>query len=206
MFLVFVNSLFIGYSGAVMPGSMLTYTINKSLKSGAKTGLFVSLGHAFLEMFLVLFIFLGAGTFMSGRLFQTIVGILGGIILVYLGSSMIWEVWKKKNVFQITKMNEEKQGNTFLAGIILSITNPYFLIWWAVVGLSLILEAHRTFGVIGIILFYFGHILSDISWFSFISFLVSKTRNLLNQKIYNVITVCLGLFLVIFGIKFMLGI
>lgn len=51
MITLFLKSLIIGYSGAVMPGSIFTYTVDKSLRNGAMSGLLVSLGHAFLELF-----------------------------------------------------------------------------------------------------------------------------------------------------------
>ena len=49
---IFLQSLLIGYSGAMMPGSLLTYTLDKSIKSGPKAGLIISIGHALLEFFL----------------------------------------------------------------------------------------------------------------------------------------------------------
>lgn len=60
MIAIFIKSLLIGYSGAIMPGSMLTYTIDKSMRHGAKSGLLVSLGHSLIELFLVMFLFMGA--------------------------------------------------------------------------------------------------------------------------------------------------
>ena len=205
MLSIFFNSLLIGYSGAVMPGSMLTYTIDKSLKNGPKTGIVLSLGHAFFEMFLVAVIFLGAGRFMTGEAFQIVTGLIGGVVLGYLGLSMLKDVWKNKLTLDVSPNGDSRQGSTFLAGILLSVTNPYFLVWWAVVGLTLIMSAYNAFGIIGIVLVYFGHILSDITWFSFVSILVSKTRHLLNLKIYRFITVFLALVLVLFGVKFFAG-
>ena len=36
---IFFKSMLIGYSGAIMPGSLLTYVVEKSIKTGAKAGI-----------------------------------------------------------------------------------------------------------------------------------------------------------------------
>lgn len=202
MIAIFLKSLIIGYSGAVMPGPMLTYTVDKSLHHGAKSGLLVSLGHAFLELLLVILIFIGAGKYFATDTAKTIIGIIGGIILVYLGFGMIKDVYLNRISLNPKGIIQEKQGNMLLAGIVLSASNPYFIIWWSVVGLALIMDAHAAFGILGIFAFYIGHIFSDISWFSFVSILVSKTRSLINIKIYKTIIMALAACLIFFGISF----
>ncbi len=58
MLQVFIQSLLIGYSGAVMPGSLLTFTIDRSLKyGGAGPAMLVPLGHVGVEALLVVAIF-----------------------------------------------------------------------------------------------------------------------------------------------------
>lgn len=54
-------------------------------------------------------------------------------------------------------------------------------------------------------IFYPGHILGDISWYTFVAAMVSKTRHLLNIKVYKTIIVVLALCLVGFGISFFAG-
>jgi len=84
---IFLQSFIIGFSGAMMPGSLLTYTIDKSMKSGPKAGVLVSLGHALLELALVILLFFGIGKYLETPVAQTIIGILGGAVLVFLASA-----------------------------------------------------------------------------------------------------------------------
>ena len=79
-----------------MPGSLLTYTLDQSLKSGMKAGFMVSLGHIFLELLLVILIFLGFGQYLNTILAQILIGLCGGIILVFMGSQMIRDSWSGK--------------------------------------------------------------------------------------------------------------
>ena len=74
---IFIQSLLIGYSGAVMPGSLLTYTLERSMQVGVKAGFLVSIGHTLLELLLVMLIFFGFGPYLSTNLAQISIGLLG---------------------------------------------------------------------------------------------------------------------------------
>lgn len=205
MISIFLNSLIIGYSGAIMPGPMFTYTVDKSMRSGAKSGLIVSVGHAILELILVVLLFAGVGRYLATDAARTVIGLFGGLILGYLGFGMLKDVYLDKISLDIQEGYSDEDGNMFLTGAILSASNPYFIIWWSAVGLTLIMEAYNAFGIIGIIAFYIGHILSDISWFTFVSVLVSKTKHLINIKAYKFIIVILAFFLIGFGLRFLIA-
>jgi threonine/homoserine/homoserine lactone efflux protein len=200
-----VQSMIIGYSGALMPGSLLTYTLDKSIRSGAKAGLLISIGHALLELVLVLLIFLGIGKYLGTTLAQLIIGLLGGIVLVYFGVKMIKDIYAGKVTIDFRKQTESKYGNIIVGGALISATNPYFIVWWAAVGMGLIMNAYNTFGLTGVILFYLGHIASDITWYVFVSTLISKTRSFINQKVYRIIVTILGICLIGFGASFLIA-
>lgn len=199
---VFLQSLLIGYSGAVMPGSLLTYTLEKSIKAGTKAGLMASLGHTLLELVLVILIFLGIGKYLGTQTAQLITGILGGIVLIFLGAGMIKDIYQGKISIDFNGEPDGKYGNILIGGALISASNPYFFVWWAAVGLGLIMNAYNTFGLLGVILFYIGHIMSDISWYVFVSALVSKTRKFFSLKVYKMVIAVLGVCLIGFGINF----
>lgn len=96
-------------------------------------------------------------------------------------------------------------SGAIMPGALLSASNPYFLLWWAVVGLGLILSAYQAFGLIGIALFYFGHISADLSWYGSISCLLAKSKNLLSNKLYQGLIMILGILLIIFGAGFLIN-
>lgn len=202
---VFLQSMLIGYSGAIMPGSLLAYTLDKSIKSGAKAGLMISIGHALLELVLVILIFLGIGKYLGTTLAQMAIGILGGTVLIFLGASMIKDIYTGKVTVDFKNESDGKFGNILIGGALISASNPYFIVWWAAVGLGLIMNAYNTFGLTGVVLFYFGHIMSDITWYVFVSTLVSKTRNFINLKVYKILITIFGIFLVAFGASFLIS-
>lgn len=186
-----------------MPGSLLTYTLDQSLKSGVKAGFVIALGHTCLELLLVVFIFLGFGRYLGTTLAQIIIGLCGGIALIYLGSGMVRDSWTGKVMINLAPTAKPQKRNLLLGGALISAANPYFSIWWAVVGLGLIMNAFNAFGFGGVLLFFLGHILADFSWYLLVSWLVGKTRNFIGAKVYQLIIGGLGLCLVGFGVGFL---
>lgn len=201
---VFLQSLLIGYSGAIMPGSLLTYTLDKSIKSGTKAGLMASIGHALLELVLVILIFSGIGKYLGTTTAQLVIGMLGGIVILLFGAGMIKDIYLGKVSIDFKNEPDGKYGygNILIGGALISASNPYFIVWWAAVGLGLIMNAYNAFGLLGVILFYIGHIMSDITWYVFVSALISKTRKFINLKVYKIIIASLGICLIGFGINF----
>ena len=85
--------------------------------------------------------------------------------------------------------------------IVIIKTNPYWIIWWATIGMGYILYSWQ-FGLKGVAFFFAGHILADLSWYSFISAAVAGGRHLLSDRMYRgLIGVCAG-FLVLFACYF----
>ncbi len=201
MIFTFLSALGVGFSGAIMPGSLLTYTIRKSLTSGPIAGLIITAGHAALELFLIILIFLGFDTVLQSELAQFLISILGGGLLIYMGIDMF--VGSVKNSVKVRlDGSDTRSGSMFLSGIIISASNPYFLLWWAVIGLGFLLQAYSAYGLSGIIIYYVGHICADFIWYLLVSTIVGTTRRFLKEKPYRVIISILGCLLVYFGGRF----
>lgn len=204
MALLFLTALAVAFSGAMMPGPMLTYTISQSLNNGPHAGLIITIGHALLELVLIILIFLGFGVILQSNTAQTVIGIIGGALLIYMGATMIIEAAKNKIYINISDTKSNNR-NMIFAGFAISAANPYFLLWWAVIGLGFLLQAYKSFGIAGVSLFYIGHILADFIWYGIISLIVGKTRRFIKENIYRVIIIVLGGLLVCFGGSFIIN-
>ncbi|MDD4550373.1 MAG: LysE family transporter, partial [Syntrophomonadaceae bacterium] len=82
---LFVTAFIVGLSGAMMPGPLLTLTITESARRGFIAGPLIVLGHAILELILVLALLAGAAVYLSQPGVTRIISILGGGFLIYLG-------------------------------------------------------------------------------------------------------------------------
>ncbi|HOO25269.1 MAG TPA: LysE family transporter [Clostridiales bacterium] len=201
MLLLFFSAFVVGLSGAMMPGSLLTYTIRKSLSNGAKAGFIIVLGHAILELSLVTLIFLGFDLVLKTTWAQIIIGAVGGIMLLLMGFKMSYDSYKNKVKIE-TEGSREEKGGMLLSSIAITAANPYFLLWWAVIGLGFIMESYYSFGYIGVAIYYLGHISADAAWYGLVSAVVGKTRRFIKEKPYRVIIALLGLVLIFFGGRF----
>ncbi len=187
-----------------MPGTLLTFTINKSMQSGARSGLLISLGHALLELLLVFLLFAGAGRYLSSGLAQLLIGLAGGLALLVLAAGMLRDTIRNQLVLDQPAGSQPARSGLILGGVLLSAANPYFLIWWAVVGLGLIMAAYQQFGLWGVLLFYLGHILADISWYTFVAGLTGRAGRFISRKAYRVLVLVLAGCLAAFGISFII--
>lgn len=184
-----------------MPGPLLTVNITESARRGAKTGPLLITGHALLELALITALVVGLKQYLHNNLFIIAVSILGGMFLLWMGGGMVMDAVKGKVSLDLSA----KEGKTFLGpvlmGALVSISNPYWIIWWATFGLSYITKAW-AYGLAGLASFYIGHILADFSWYGAVSLAVAKGTGLMSNRFYRGIIAVCGLFLVGLALTF----
>ncbi|MEA1936455.1 MAG: LysE family transporter [Thermodesulfobacteriota bacterium] len=195
---IFISSFIIAMSGAMMPGPVLTVTISESTKRGFLAGPLIVLGHGILEISLLVFLVLGFADLINNPKFLGVVGIAGGIVLLWLSFGMLKGIKQLRLDFTPGK---SAWGGPVIAGILTSLANPYWIIWWATIGLSYVIISMK-FGFIGLAVFFTGHILADLLWYSTVSLLVSRGKKYISTKIYRGIIGSCAIVLIFFGIYF----
>jgi threonine/homoserine/homoserine lactone efflux protein len=186
----------IGLSGALAPGPTLVATINASIAGDWTTGLKVSLGHAIVELFLVILILLGLAT--VALPYTTVIAGIGGIALVVFGILTI------KGSRKATMRTSDVQtiANPYMAGLVTSAANPYFWIWWLSIGSAMVIAGLEG-GLALAGAFMVGHWTADIAWYTFVSTGVSKGKTLFSDTVYQKIMGLCGIFLIIFGVYYL---
>jgi threonine/homoserine/homoserine lactone efflux protein len=89
------------------------------------------------------------------------------------------------------------------AGALISLSNPYWFLWWATIGAGYVVVA-LEFGIVGLAAFYVGHILADLTWNSLLTFVASSGRKILPAAFYKWLLITFGIFLIGFSIYFLL--
>lgn len=192
---IFFSSFMIALSGALMPGPLLTVTVSAATRRGAVAGPLMILGHGILELALVLALLAGLAPFLQRDDVFVAIALAGGGILLWMAISMFRSLPGLSLDFAA---GEKKKQNLVLAGIIFSLANPYWLIWWATIGLGYIVYSVQ-FGAPGIISFFAGHILADLAWYAFISFGVARGRRYFSDRVYRRLIGCCAAFLLLFS-------
>lgn len=199
---IFGSAFLIGFSGALMPGPMFALVLSGSSRSGFKAGPLTVLGHGILELALIIALVLGLSSLLQNETVFKVIGIVGGAVLVYLGIDMIRSLRQAK--IDLKKDGKDPGKNLILHGMIASLSNPYWIMWWATIGMALIISASK-YRLWGVVVFFIGHILSDLVWYSSVSFAVDRGRKFLSQKVYQSIIAVCGVLLIGFGIYFVYG-
>jgi threonine/homoserine/homoserine lactone efflux protein len=206
---IFLGSLMVAFTGALMPGPMLTLVITSVAQKGFKTAVFIVIGHSILELLIVASFYLGVLKYLDNTLAVKIISMAGGAFLIYMAISIIISVARKKIKLDLDSkkitQNLGTKGALVITGkgILISLANPYWYVWWMTIGAAFMVKSvQHSFG--GVASFYTGHILADFIWYLFVGFLISTGRRFLNQKVYIGILLTCSAFLLYLGIKFIL--
>jgi threonine/homoserine/homoserine lactone efflux protein len=182
---------------------MFVAVVGQTPRRGAWTGPAVVLGHGVLEATLVAAVILGLARFISSSSVLSAIALAGGAVLLYMGIDML------RSAGRLSLLGSAGTGtdsglnrlHPFWAGILTSLSNPYWILWWATIGLGYMLIARES-GPAGLSAFLVGHILADLVWYSMVSVLVAGGSRWLTDGIYRgMIRVC-AVVLVFFAFYF----
>jgi len=186
--------ILISLSGVMVPGPLFAVTVAEG-RSKATSGFTISIGHAIVEIPIILLLFLFGSLVMEDSI-KKVVSLLGGIVLVYFALNEIKNFGKYAN---------SSRYRGLMAGILMSLFNPCFIVWWFTVGFALVLMA-ASFGITGILMFIAVHELCDFLWLGFVSYSSNKTVNLWGAKASKVLSVFSISIFLIFGAYFILSV
>lgn len=194
-FLTFLfEAVFISLSGVMAPGPITTVTVAKGSDS-PHAGAMVAIGHGMVEFPLMISIFYGIGYFFNLPQVKAAIAFLGGLFLLSMGLNMIRSIKQT----EVTLTNQAR--SPILAGLLLSLGNPYFLVWWVTVGAALVLRS-ATFGMWAFVVFAFLHWLCDFFWCYFLSALSFKGGHFFGRGFQKIVFLISGVLLLFFSGKF----
>ncbi|MBN1917998.1 MAG: LysE family transporter [Verrucomicrobia bacterium] len=198
---LFFASLSVAFSGAAMPGPLLTGCINQTLRRGFWAGPLMIVGHSLLEMVLIAGLIIALRTVLDHVVAKGIIALAGGALLLYLGVGMA----RSSRTLRLALDKHTPAGrlsSPVWQGIVLSLSNPYWTIWWATWGLWMIDRAmgEGLLFAVSLPVFYLGHILGDFVWYGAVGFMLVKGKRFLSDKAYRGIILGCGIFLIVFGV------
>ena len=195
LFLFLVQVFIISFSGAMAPGPVTATSISLG-SSNRYAGALIAVGHGIIEIPLMILIILGIGEVFKSIPIQIVIGIVGGILLLFMAIQMFMALKNK-----LGSETKTVGGKPILAGIVLSASNPYFILWWATIGLKLSTDA-KEFGMIAFPLFVLVHWLCDLTWFEALSWASFKGSALLGRQNQKIVLGICSVAMALFGVKF----
>jgi len=190
--------ILISMSGVMSPGPLFAANVFYGLKEGAKAGLKMACGHTVVELPLVIFLGIGIISLESYPEFRILITILGALGLFAFAGLQIKSIITMK----ANSKFDSKHG-AFFAGIIFSALNPFFIIWWFTIGFKLISDSMELWSFSGIAIMFLLHIWMDFAWLTGISFVTSKSKNLLTNRNYKFLLIAISGVLIYYGFTFL---
>ncbi len=194
---ILLSVVVISLSGVMMPGPMFAVAVAHSYWS-PWAGPQVALGHAVIEVPLILIIYFGFARFFKNKIVHFVLSVLGGGMIIWLGIGMFLIRT------EVISGSKDLLYNAFTAGIITSALNPFFLLWWATIG-SMLLMRFVVFGTKGLIVFTIVHWLCDLVWLSLVSVVIYRTHALWSEGFQEGLFIACSLLLVGFGCWFIVS-
>jgi threonine/homoserine/homoserine lactone efflux protein len=173
------------------PGPITTVVVGKG-SDEAHAGALVALGHGLVEFPLMVGLLYGLDHLVTVAGVKLAIGIVGGLMLVWMGVGMI------RDMHQDKLQGQDVARSPVMAGVLLSLGNPYFLVWWATVGAALILRA-VDYGLVAFLAFGLLHWLCDLVWNDFLSILSYKGGEFFGRRFQRGVFLLCGGLLVFYG-------
>jgi threonine/homoserine/homoserine lactone efflux protein len=192
---IILSVIVISLSGVMMPGPMFAVTVAKSYRS-PWAGTKVSIGHAIIEVPIILLIYFGFGQFFQHQVVQIILSLIGGAVIIWLGINMFRA---RKDVVESGK---DLKYSAIITGIVMSAINPLFLLWWATVGSMLVMK-FVAYGTVGLPVLIITHWTCDLVWLSLVSVMIYRTKALWGMKLQQWIFAVCSLLLIGFGVWYL---
>jgi len=199
-------------TGALAPGPLSAAVVMQSSKHGRFHGILPMVGHAVVELGIVAAIIVSAQIFAFDALAVSIMVGAGGIAIIFFGSLALKDYRFQESV---TNANTQDSSSGIASaveattqGAIVSILSPYFLLWWAAVGLSnvtlLVSELQVGVGTVFLagVLIYLTHISTDFLFGAFLTVGTDTAKKRTNIGGVNWINVGIGIFQIVLGVYF----
>lgn len=197
---VAATAFVLALSGALMPGPLLAVTIREAARRGAAAGPLLILGHALLEATVVGALVAGLGGILRHPAAIGSVSLAGGVMMGWMGWGMLRSA--RGLTLTLTAAADEPRMHPVLAGIVVSLSNPYWTLWWVTIGLGYLMSTVRL-GWPGLVAFFVGHIAADALWYTAVSVGVAGGRRWLGDGGYRALIRACGVFLLVFGVRFL---
>ena len=186
-----LEAVLVSLSGVMAPGPITSVSVGYGSKD-PRAGAWVAVGHGLVEFPVMAAVFLGVGAVMDLEWVRIGISLIGGAFLLYLGADML------RSIKTAEISGSQSSRSPLAAGALLSIGNPYFLVWWATVGAGLILRSIE-FGLVGFAAFAVGHWLCDLGWDTFLSTLSYRGGQSFGKRFQQVIFAVSGGFLLFYS-------
>jgi len=190
-----ISVVLVSVSGALMPGPVLAVVLRQAPRNRL-AGIEAALGHALLELPLVIAIAAGLQAALRSDAARIAIGAAGGVALLWMGISSLRA--------KAASLEEGACGpvpRSILQGLVASL-NPYFFLWWATAGAAMIAKA-LSWSVAVLAIMFAAHIAVDFAWYGAVGFLAHGAHRIGGGRWQRAMLILCALAMIAFGLFFL---
>jgi threonine/homoserine/homoserine lactone efflux protein len=184
----------VSLSGVLMPGPISAMAVSEGARRGVAAGPLITAGHAAAELALVGALVFGLSHVLRLPVVIGLIGVLGGAVLLWFGWGIVRTARAAPPPAAASEGAPPPGGSLVRTGLLVTVSNPYWLLWWATVGAAYFVAFSRFGPVAVIVLFLAGHLALDLGWNSFLALAVGAGRGRVPTRAYQVVLGICGAF------------
>jgi len=193
MFAFISEAVVISLSGVMAPGPISAAALGKGSRT-PHAGALIAIGHGLVEVPVMIAVLLGVRSLVDVPQVRLGVTVLGALLLVVMAVGMLRSV----RGAEIDPMRSA--GSPLVAGVLLTLSNPYVYIWWTTIGAALVLRSF-DFGVWGFVALAVAHWLCDLGWDYFLSALSFRGGQFFGKRFQKGVFLVSGCIMAAFAVK-----
>jgi len=183
-------------------GTVNVSIIRTGIRGGSWPAFWVGLGSSVGDLIYAILSLAGISLLLQYVWIRWILWIGGSSILFYLSVKMIRETYKANDLAINGNSAEVKNSarSSFIQGMLLALSSPTAILWFAAVGGSIIATNHNqtTFSLFW---FFSGFFLAGLLWAVFLSILTGWGRKVSGEKFIRIVSAISALLFLYFSAK-----
>ena len=180
---------------AAQPGVIGFEALRRGIAGGWSAALHVELGSLVGDAVWAALALLGASVLFQNQVLTLLLGLFGsGLIMRFA-----WEAWRASRMEQAFVTEGQARGNHFVAGAMLSLSNPQNITAWLGMSGVIIGLGFLNPQPVHLLVFFAGFMVAQVCWCFFFATVVEYGRRLMNPRVFRRINLACAFFLAYIG-------
>ncbi|MGC5327366.1 LysE family translocator [Brevibacillus sp. SYSU BS000544] len=194
----FGEGLLFGMSLQLSIGPVCLTVLQLAMTEGYKKALQMVLGVTIVDALYIVAASLGMDRLLEIEQLRNLLVLLGGGLLIYFGISYLRSAGKASH-------HRLVKGNPFWYGVVLTLTNPLTILFWAGIFGALLASSHmNNVQIFSLPLFSLGCVFSTLLFLSLIVYIGKTLSFLFRPAVQKIFHLLLGLVFLFFGLRMLL--
>ena len=186
-----ISSVTLGIAFCAPPGIVTAETIRRGMVKGYWSALLIQLGSLIGDATWAILALSGGAFLVQNIPARLVLGILGIVLLLRLSWSALRGAWKGVQPKPIYTTNR----NDFMTGVVLSLSNPFAVVFWLSVGSSTVFSLIPEPQFVHFSIFFFSFMAGALGYSFLLACLVSRGRRMVGPGLFRWVNGICALFL-----------